>query len=340
MNTKDFDYELDPSFIAQHPEDKRTESKLMILNRKDNTIKHKHFYDIIDYLNEGDCLVVNNSKVIPARIFCHREDRKEAIEVFLLKNVGDKKWECLVKPGKKMKIGVNVIFSEKLNGKVIDITSEGHRVIQMKYEGIFNEILEEIGNMPLPPYITEYLSDKSRYQTVYALNDGSVAAPTAGLHFSQELLNKIEAKGITIAYVTLHVGLGTFKPVSDDKIENHKMHSEYYELTEENSKKIINAKDKGKRVIAVGTTSVRTLESIYSKFGSIKADSDWTDIFIFPGYKFKIVDGIITNFHLPKSTLIMLVSTFYNRESILEAYEKAKENNYRFFSFGDSMFIS
>lgn len=340
MNTKDFDYELDPSFIAQHPEDKRTKSKLMILNKNKNTIEHKHFYDIIDYLNEGDCLVVNNSRVIPARIFCHRENREEAIEVFLLKSVGEKKWECLVKPGKKMKIGVKVIFSDRLSGEVIDITDEGHRVIEMKYEGIFNEILEEIGNMPLPPYITEYLEDKSRYQTVYALNDGSVAAPTAGLHFNQELLDKIKNKGIIIAYLTLHVGLGTFKPVSDDKIENHKMHSEYYELTEEDAKKINLAKNNGKRVIAVGTTSVRTLESIANKFNEIKSDSDWTDIFIFPGYKFKIIDGIITNFHLPKSTLIMLVSTFYNREKILEAYETAKENNYRFFSFGDSMFIS
>lgn len=340
MNTKDFDYDLDPSFIAQHPEDKRSESKLMILNKEEDSIEHKHFYDIIDYLNPGDCLVVNNSRVIPARIFCHRLDREEVIEVFLLKNISENNWECLVKPGKKMKIGTKVIFSDKLSGEVIDITEEGHRIIKMIYEGIFTEILEEIGNMPLPPYITEFLEDKSRYQTVYAKNDGSVAAPTAGLHFTKDLLEKIKEKGIKIAYVTLHVGLGTFKPVSDDKIEDHKMHSEFYVLDENNAKIINEAKDGGNRIIAVGTTSVRTLESIANKFGIIKADSDWTDIFIYPGYEFKIVDGIITNFHLPKSTLIMLVSTFYNKEKILEAYETAKKENYRFFSFGDSMFIS
>lgn len=340
METKDYDYELDSSFIAQHPEDKRTESKLMILNRKDNTIEHKHFYDIIDYLNPGDCLVVNNSKVIPARLFGHRVDREEMIEVFLLKNIEDRKWECLVKPGKKMKMDTEIIFGEKLSANVVGITDEGHRILDMKFDGIFNEILEEIGNIPLPPYITEKLEDKSKYQTVYAKHDGSVAAPTAGLHFSNELLDKIKEKGVNIAYVTLHVGLGTFKPVSDDKIENHKMHSEYYVLDKENSDIINKTKENNGRVIAVGTTSVRTLESIGTKYGFIKPDSDWTDIFIFPGYKFKAVDAIITNFHLPKSTLIMLVSSFYDRDNILKAYEEAKLNNYRFFSFGDAMFIN
>ena len=340
METKDYDYELDSSFIAQHPEDKRTESKLMILNRKDNTIEHKHFYDIIDYLNPGDCLVVNNSKVIPARLFGHRVDREEMIEVFLLKNIEDTKWECLVKPGKKMKMDTEIIFGEKLSANVVGITDEGHRILDMKFDGIFNEILEEIGNIPLPPYITEKLEDKSKYQTVYAKHDGSVAAPTAGLHFSNELLDKIKEKGVNIAYVTLHVGLGTFKPVSDDKIENHKMHSEYYVLDKENSDIINKTKENNGRVIAVGTTSVRTLESIGTKYGLIKPDSDWTDIFIFPGYKFKAVDAIITNFHLPKSTLIMLVSSFYDRDNILKAYEEAKLNNYRFFSFGDAMFIN
>ncbi|MCT1795496.1 tRNA preQ1(34) S-adenosylmethionine ribosyltransferase-isomerase QueA [Helcococcus kunzii] len=340
METKDFDYDLDPSFIAQHPEEKRTESKLMILNRKDNTIEHKHFYDIIDYLNPGDCLVVNNSRVIPARLYGHRKDREEMIEVFLLKNVEDKKWECLVKPGKKMKMDTEIIFSEKLKAKVIGITDEGHRILDMQYDGIFNEILEEIGNIPLPPYITEKLEDKSKYQTVYAKHDGSVAAPTAGLHFTKELLEKIKEKGIKIAYVTLHVGLGTFKPVSDEKIENHKMHSEYYVLDKENSDIINETRKNNGRVIAVGTTSVRTLESIASKYGEIRPDNDWTEIFIYPGYEFKVIDAMITNFHLPKSTLIMLVSSFYDRENILKAYEEAKSNNYRFFSFGDAMFIN
>nr|WP_276939472.1 tRNA preQ1(34) S-adenosylmethionine ribosyltransferase-isomerase QueA [Helcococcus sueciensis] len=339
MNTNDFDYELDPSFIAQHPEDKRSESKLMVLDRENNTIEHKHFYDIIDYLNPGDVLVVNNSRVIPARLYGSREGKEESIEVLLLKNIKDNKWECLVRPGRKMKIFTKIVFSDKLTGLVVDITEEGHRIIEFEYEGIFNEILEEIGNMPLPPYITERLEDKSKYQTVYAKLDGSVAAPTAGLHFTEELLNKIREKGIDIAYVTLHVGLGTFKPVSDDKIENHKMHSEYYILDTQNYEIIKNAKDNGGNVIAVGTTSIRTLESIASKFGELKPDADWTDIFIYPGYEFKVVDNLITNFHLPKSTLIMLVSSLYDRERILEAYEEAKKNNYRFFSFGDAMLI-
>lgn len=339
MNTNDFDYELDPSFIAQHPEENRTESKLMVLNRKLESIEHKHFYDVIDYLNKGDVLVVNNSRVIPARLYGHREGKEEALEVFLLKNISESKWECLVKPGRKMKIGTEIIFDKKLSGVVEDINDEGHRIINFKFDGIFNEILEEIGNVPLPPYINEKLEDKSKYQTVYAKFDGSVAAPTAGLHFSEELLEKIKEKGVEIAYVTLHVGLGTFKPVSEEKIENHKMHSEYYTLDTKNYEIIKNAKDNGGRVIAVGTTSIRTLESIATKYGSLKPDADWTNIFIYPGYEFKVVDSLITNFHLPKSTLIMLVSSLYNRERILEAYEEAKKNDYRFFSFGDAMLI-
>ena len=340
MNTKDFDFELDSSFIAQHPEEKRSESKLMILNKENESIEHKHFYDIIDYLEEGDCLVINDSKVIPARLYGHREGRDEMLEVFLLTNIENKLWECLVRPGRKMKIGTEIIFGDRLKGKIVDITEEGHRIIDMEYDGIFNEILEEIGNMPLPPYITEELKDSSKYQTVYAEHDGSVAAPTAGLHFTKDLLKQIEDKGVKIAHVTLHVGLGTFKPVSDDNIENHKMHSEYYILDEKNAQIINEAINNGKRIIAVGTTSVRTLETIASKYGKIEASSDWTDIFIYPGYEFKVIDAIITNFHLPKSTLIMLISAFYNRERILEAYEEAKNNHYRFFSFGDSMFIN
>lgn len=339
MNTEDFDYELDPSFIAQHPANKRSESKLMVLDRKNNTIEHRHFYDIIEYLNPGDVLVVNDSRVIPARLYGSRQGKEESLEVLLLKNVQDRKWECLVKPGRKIKMNTKIIFSEKLSGVVVDITEEGHRIIDFKYDGIFNEILEEIGNMPLPPYITEKLEDKSKYQTVYAKFDGSVAAPTAGLHFTEELLEKIQKKGVNIAYITLHVGLGTFKPVSDKKIENHKMHSEYYILNTQNYEIIKKAKDYGGKVIAVGTTSIRTLESIASKYGELRPDNDWTDIFIYPGYKFKVVDNLITNFHLPKSTLIMLVSSLYSRERILEAYEEAKKNNYRFFSFGDAMLI-
>lgn len=339
MNTEDFNYELDESFIAQHPEDKRSDSKLMILNRENNTIEHKKFYNIIDYLNKGDVLVVNNSKVIPARLFGNRPDKEESLEVFLLKNIEGKIWECLVKPGRKMKMDTKIIFSDNLKGKVIDITDEGHRIIEMQYEGIFNEIIHKIGNIPLPPYIREKLKDKSKYQTVYAKYDGSVAAPTAGLHFTNELLEQIKNKGVKIAYLTLHVGLGTFKPVVDENLENHKMHSEYYVLNKENYDIIDKARKNGGKVIAVGTTSIRTLESIASKYGELKPDADYTDIFIYPGYKFKVIDKLITNFHLPKSTLIMLISAFYDREKVLEAYEEAKKHDYRFFSFGDAMFI-
>lgn len=339
MNTEDFNYDLDPSFIAQHPEEKRENSKLLLVNKNNFKLEHRRFYDIIDYLEEGDCLVLNDTRVIPARIFGHRPEKEEAIEVLLLKNQEGKIWECLVKPGKKMKLDTSIIFSEKLSGRVIEITDEGHRIIEFSYDGILEEILNEIGNMPLPPYISEKLEDKEKYQTVYARHNGSVAAPTAGLHFSKDLLEKIERKGIDIAYLTLHVGFGTFKPVSAEKIEDHHMHSEYYVLDEKASQKINRAIENKKRIIAVGTTSVRTLESVANKFSKIQAHSDWTDIFIYPGYEFKVVDCLITNFHLPKSTLLMLVSTLASREIILNAYEEAKKNNYRFFSFGDAMFI-
>lgn len=339
MNTKDFYYELDPSFIAQHPEQKRENSKLMIVNKHDTNIEHKRFYDLIDYLNPGDCLVLNDTKVIPARIYGHRLDKEEAIEVLLLKNIKDTIWECLVKPGKKMKLGTEIYFSEDLSAKVIDITEEGHRLLQFTFEGVFQEILEKIGSLPVPPYITEELKDKSSYQTVYAIHDGSVAAPTAGLHFTKDLLQKIEEKGVEIAYITLHVGYGTFKPVTADRIEDHVMHSEYYVVNKEASDKINRAREKGGRIIAVGTTSVRTLESVMTKLGEIKPCSDSTNIFIYPGYEFKIVDAIVTNFHLPESTLIMLVSTFASKEIIMNAYEAAKENSYKFFSFGDAMLI-
>lgn len=339
MNTKDFYYELDPSFIAQHPEQKRENSKLMIVNKDNLELEHKRFYDIIDYLNPGDCLVLNDTKVIPARIYGHRPEKDEKIEVLLLKNLEEDIWECLVKPGKKMKIDSEIIFSDKLSGKVINITEEGHRYIDFSYEGVFQEILEEIGFMPIPPYITEKLKDRNSYQTVYAKYDGSVAAPTAGLHFSKDLLKKIKEKGIDIAYITLHVGYGTFKPVTADKIEDHIMHSEYYIVNKEASDKINRAKNKGKKIIAVGTTSVRTLESMMTKFKEIKPCSDSTNIFIYPGYEFKIVDSMITNFHLPESTLIMLVSTFASKDIIMNAYEEAKKNDYKFFSFGDAMLI-
>lgn len=339
MNTKDFYYELDPSFIAQHPEQKRENSKLMIVNRDNFDLEHKRFYDIIDYLNSGDCLVLNDTKVIPARIYGHRPDKDEKIEVLLLKNTEKTIWECLVKPGKKMKLGSEIIFSDKLSGKVVEISEEGHRYIEFSFRGVFQEILEEIGSMPIPPYITEELKDKASYQTVYAKNDGSVAAPTAGLHFSKELLEKIKEKGVDIAYVTLHVGYGTFKPVTADNIENHIMHSEYYIVDKTACDKINKARENGKRIIAVGTTSVRTLESVMTKHNEIIPCAEDTNIFIYPGYKFKIVDAMITNFHLPESTLIMLVSTFASKDIIMNAYEEAKKNDYKFFSFGDAMLI-
>lgn len=339
MRTIDFDYNLPEELIAQHPSSKRDEARMMVLDKNTGESEDKYFYDIIDYLKPGDVLVMNDTRVIPARLFGHRPDREEKIEVFLLNNTEDTKWEVLVRPGKKMKIGTEVIFSDELSCKVIDIKEDGNRIVEFYFEGIFNEILDRLGNMPLPPYIKEKLKDNEDYQTVYSKNPGSVAAPTAGLHFTKELLEKIEEKGVELAYLTLNVGLGTFRPVNEDEITDHKMHSEFYTLSQETADIINKARDEGRRVIAVGTTSIRTLESVYQKNNKICKDSGWTDIFIYPGFGFKVVDAIITNFHLPKSTLIMLIAAFTSREIILNAYNDAVSKRYRFFSFGDCMFI-
>lgn len=339
MRTEDFDYNLPEELIAQHPADKRDFSRLMVVDRKTGKRDDKHFYDIIDYLNEGDLLVMNDTRVIPARLFGHREGKEEKIEVFLLENIEDDKWEVLVKPGKKMKIGTKCIFSDELSLEVVDIKEDGNRVVEFFYDGIFQEILDRLGNMPLPPYIKEKLKDKERYQTVYSKNPGSVAAPTAGLHFTKELLKKIEEKGVKLAYITLNVGLGTFRPVKVDDVKNHKMHSEFYQISKETADLINETKKNNKRIISTGTTTTRTLESVYKKNGQIKEDSGWTDIFIYPGFEFKVIDCQITNFHLPKSTLIMLVSALASKEIILDAYKDAVDKKYRFFSFGDAMFL-
>ena len=339
MRTEDFDYNLPEELIAQHPADKRDFSRLMVVDRKNGQREDKHFYDIIDYLNEGDLLVMNDTRVIPARLFGHRPEKEEKIEVFLLENIEKDKWEVLVKPGKKMKIGTKCIFSDELSLEVIDIKEDGNRVVEFSYEGIFQEILDKLGNMPLPPYIKEKLKDKERYQTVYSKNPGSVAAPTAGLHFTKDLLKKIEDKGVKLAFITLNVGLGTFRPVKVDDVKNHKMHSEYYQISKETADLVNETKKNNKRIISTGTTTTRTLESVFKKNGQIKEDSGWTDIFIYPGFKFNVIDCQITNFHLPKSTLIMLVSALANKEIILDAYKDAVEKKYRFFSFGDAMFL-
>ena len=339
MKTSEFDYYLPEELIAQHPSSKRDEARMMVLDKNTGESEDKYFYDIIDYLNPGDVLVMNDTRVIPARLFGHRPDKEEKIEVFLLNNTEGSKWEVLVRPGKKMKIGTEVIFSDELSCKVIDIKEDGNRIVEFYFEGIFNEILDRLGNMPLPPYIKEKLKDSEDYQTVYSKNPGSVAAPTAGLHFTKELLKKIEDKGIKLAYLTLNVGLGTFRPVNEDEITDHKMHSEFCTLSKETAEIIKKAKGEGRRIIAVGTTSIRTLESVYKKNGKICADSGWTDIFIYPGFDFKVVDAIITNFHLPKSTLIMLIAAFTSKDIILNAYNDAVTKKYRFFSFGDCMFI-
>lgn len=339
MRTEDFDYNLPEELIAQHPADKRDFSRLMVVDRKTGKREDKHFYDIIDYLNEGDLLVMNDTRVIPARLFGHREGKEEEIEVFLLENIEDDKWEVLVRPGKKMKIGTKCIFSDELSLEVVDIKEDGNRVVEFFYDGIFQEILDRLGNMPLPPYIKEKLKDKERYQTVYSKNPGSVAAPTAGLHFTKELLKKIEEKGVKLAYITLNVGLGTFRPVKVDDVKNHKMHSEFYQISKETADLINETKKNNKRIISTGTTTTRTLESVYKKNGQIKEDSGWTDIFIYPGFEFKVIDCQITNFHLPKSTLIMLVSALASKEIILDAYKDAVDKKYRFFSFGDAMFL-
>jgi len=340
METKDFDFYLPEELIAQTPLENRDHSRLMVLDKETGKIEHKHFYDIIDFLNNGDCLVLNNTRVLPARLIGEKQETGAKIEFLLLKRVELDTWEALVKPGKKAKIGSRFTFGNGLlHTEVIGIGDEGSRIIKFEYKGVFEEILDELGQMPLPPYITEKLEDKERYQTVYSKNQGSAAAPTAGLHFTNELLSKIESKGVKIAYITLHVGLGTFRPVKVDKIEEHKMHSEFYIIDDETANIINDTKKQGNKVITVGTTSTRTLESVANKDGIIKPSSGWTDIFIYPGYDFKIVDNLITNFHLPESTLIMLVSTLAGQEKTLNAYKTAVEERYRFFSFGDAMFI-
>ncbi len=338
MKTSDFSYDLPSELIAQHPAQKRDQSRLMLLNKKTGEINHKKFYNIIDYLNNGDVLVLNDTRVMPARIFGHRPEKDESIEILLLNHKGDT-WETLAKPGKKLKIGTEIIFSDELKAEVIDISEDGSRFLKFIYSGIFEEILDRLGEMPLPPYIQEKLEDKERYQTVYSKEIGSAAAPTAGLHFTKELLKKIEEKGIEICFITLHVGLGTFRPVKVEDVTKHKMHSEFYIIRDDVSQKINKAKDEGRRIVAVGTTSIRTLESAADDKGYVKAKSGWTDIFIYPPYKFKCVDALITNFHLPESTLIMLVSSLSTREIILNAYNVAVKEKYRFFSFGDAMFI-
>lgn len=337
----DFYFDLPEELIAQDPLAQRSKSRLMILDKESGAIEHKIFEDIIDYLNPGDCLVVNNTKVIPARLYGVREDTGAAIELLLLKRLTDNVWETLVKPGKKARVGAVISFGEgKLKGEIIDVQEDGNRKIRFDFEGIFEEILDELGQMPLPPYITHKLEDKNRYQTVYAKYDGSAAAPTAGLHFTNELLEQIKAKGINIATVTLHVGLGTFRPVKADDLTDHHMHSEYYFIEEDQAKIISDAKKNGGRVIGVGTTSCRTLETVARDHdGAIVACSGWTDIFIYPGFSFKAIDALITNFHLPESTLIMLISAFSDREKILNAYDEAIKEKYRFFSFGDAMFL-
>jgi len=340
MNLSDFDYDLPEELIAQTPLKDRSSSRFLVLNKNTGEIEHKHFTDVIDYLEPGDTIVVNDTKVLPARLIGEKEDTKAVIEVLLLKNIEKNTWECLTKPAKRVKVGTVISFGDGLlKCKCLEEKEEGLRVVDFIYDGIFVEILDKLGSMPLPPYIHEKLEDKDRYQTVYAKNLGSAAAPTAGLHFTKELLSKIKEKGVNIAYLTLHVGLGTFRPVNVDNILDHHMHEEYYEINKETCDIINDTIKRGNKVVAVGTTSVRVLEAVASKHGKLTADSGFTNIFIYPGYKFKIVNNLITNFHLPKSTLIMLVSALAGRENILNAYKEAVNNKYRFFSFGDSMFI-
>ena len=330
MKTSDFNFHLPEELIAQHPLEKRDTSRLMVLDKATGEIEHKHFYDVLDYLNPGDTLVLNNTRVLPARLIGEKENTGGKIEFLLLKRIEGDKWECLAKPGKRAKIGTIFTFGEgKLKCKVVDIVEEGNRIIEFIYDGIFEQVLDELGEMPLPPYITERLEDRERYQTVYSKEKGSAAAPTAGLHFTKELLEKVKEKGVNIAYVTLHVGLGTFRPVKVDDVNEHVMHSEFYHLEEED----------GGKIISVGTTSTRTLETIGDENGMVRAQSGWTNIFIYPGYEFKVVDKLITNFHLPESTLIMLVSALAGKEKVMNAYNEAVKERYRFFSFGDSMII-
>ena len=339
MDLKDYYYDLPEKFIAQTPLDQRDSSKLLMLDKETGEIKHEIFHNIINYLNKGDCLVLNDSRVLPARLLGVREDTGSPMEFLLLSRKEKDVWEVIVRPGKRAKPGRHFVFGSELKAEVLDIVNDGNRLVRFEYEGIFEEVLDRLGEMPLPPYITEKLEDRERYQTVYSKNDGSAAAPTAGLHFTKELLAKIEEKGVNIAYVTLHVGLGTFRPVKVEKVEEHKMHSEFYELDEKNAEIINNTRKNGGKVISVGTTSTRTIETIAAADGTLKPSTGWTDIFIYPPYKFKAVDKLITNFHLPESTLLMLVSSLAGRENILKAYEEAKAKDYRFFSFGDAMFI-
>ncbi|MBQ9297978.1 MAG: tRNA preQ1(34) S-adenosylmethionine ribosyltransferase-isomerase QueA [Clostridia bacterium] len=340
MNIAEFDYELPKELIAQHPSDKRDEARLLVLNRKYHSIEHKIFKDIIDYLEPGDCLVINNTKVLPARLLGEKTDTGINVEFLLLKRIENDMWEVMVKPGRRLKEGAEVIFGDGLlKGKILEVMPNGNRKVEFSYNGIFNEILDKIGLMPLPPYITESLKEKDRYQTVYAKYDGSAAAPTAGLHFTEELLEKIEEKGIQIAKVTLHVGIGTFRPVKVENIEEHEMHSEHFYIKQEDVDKINSAKRSGHKVIACGTTSCRVIETVADENGFVKETERDTSIFIYPGYKFKCLDALITNFHLPKSTLVMLVSALAGRDFIMEAYKIAVEEKYMFFSFGDAMLI-
>lgn len=340
MDVKDFYYDLPQELIAQDPLEHRDSSRLMVLSKKTGALEHRVFRDITDYLKPGDCLVINNTKVIPARLYGIREDTGAQIEILLLKRKEKDIWETLVRPGKKAKIGTKISFGDGLlTGEVLDIVEEGNRLIRFQYKGIFEEILDKLGQMPLPPYITHPLEDKNRYQTVYAKYDGSAAAPTAGLHFTPELLEKVKQMGVEVAEITLHVGLGTFRPVKERDVLKHHMHSEYYQIDELAAETINRAKDAGNRIISVGTTSTRTLESGADPSGHIYAKSGYTDIFIYPGYEFKVIDGLITNFHLPESTLVMLVSALAGRDEVLNAYKVAVEEKYRFFSFGDAMLI-
>jgi S-adenosylmethionine:tRNA ribosyltransferase-isomerase len=342
MNVNDFDFDLPEELIAQVPLKDRVSSRLMVLNKTNQTIEHRKFSDILEYLESGDTLVLNNTKVLPARLFGVKDDTNAKIEFLLLKQIENDIWEILVKPAKRVKLGTKVIFGDGiLTATCVALGEEGSRQVRFDYEGIFYEVLDRLGEMPLPPYIREKLDEKDRYQTVYAKVEGSAAAPTAGLHFTKELLTEITAKGVNIAYITLHVGLGTFRPVSVNSLEEHEMHSEFYEIDQETADLLNDTKNKGKRIITVGTTSTRTLETVAQKYdGLFKADNGWTNIFIYPGYEFKAINCLITNFHLPKSTLIMLISALSSKEFIMKAYDEAIQEKYRFFSFGDAMFIT
>jgi len=341
LKTSDFFYELPPELIAQTPLDDRASSRLLVLGKTDGSIEHKHFYDIIDYLRAGDCLVLNDTRVLPARLIGEKLGTGARVEFLLLNRKSEREWEVILKPGKKCKPGVKVSFGGgKLIAEIKETVNDGNRIVSFEYDGLFENVLDELGEMPLPPYITQKLADRDRYQTVYSRHTGSAAAPTAGLHFTPELLSQIQAKGVHIAYVTLHVGLGTFRPVKVDDVENHKMHSEFYTITADTARIINEARQNGGRVISVGTTSTRVLETVASADGTVSEASGWTDIFIYPPYRFKCVNCLITNFHLPESTLLMLVSAISSKEIIMKAYAEAVEQKYRFFSFGDAMFIS